>query len=183
LGGVFWRDDPPAYYATTVGRLTLDDELSASGRLVMTAAAADSGVYLGWFNAASKTNRGSKDREVTQTNTLAIAIEGPSRVGHFFRAACWNVNGQGVLQDRGPILAPDGKARRWSLRYSATAAGGRGAITVTLDNEKASIELPAGVRERGASFDHFGFFNFQPDGHYVEIFVDDLEFSARGPER
>lgn len=183
LGGVFWRDDPPAYYATAIGKLTLDDELFAAGRLVMTAAAADSGVYLGWFNAASKTNRGVKDREVTQTNALAIAIEGPSRVGHFFRAACWNSTGQGMLQDRGPILAPNEKARRWSLRYSPIAAGGRGEISVTLDSEKTSIELRPGMRERGASFDHFGFFNFQPDGHYVEIFVDDLEFSTRAQQR
>jgi hypothetical protein len=70
----------------------------------------------------------------------------------------------------------------WSLRYSPSAAGGRGEITVTFDGEKTSIALLEGMRERSAAFDHFGFFNFQPDGHYVQVFVDDLEFSTR-PER
>ncbi|HEY6227703.1 MAG TPA: hypothetical protein VI282_11330 [Verrucomicrobiae bacterium] len=179
LGGVFWRDDPPSFYATSVGKLTLDDELFASGRIALSRGATDSGVYFGWFNAASKTNRGARDREITQTNSLAIAIEGPSRIGHYFRAACWDANGKGVLQNSGPILLPDSKARQWSLRYSPRAARGRGQITVTLDDEKTAIDLPEGMRERGATFDHFGFFNFQPDGHYVEVFVDDLVFSTR----
>jgi hypothetical protein len=179
IGGVFWRDDPPAFFATPVGKLTLDDELHASGRIIMTAAAADSGVYLGWFNAASKTNRPPRDRTITQTNALAIAIEGPSRIGHYFRAAAWNAAGQGILQDEGPVIQPDNQLRTFSLDYSPNAAAGRGQITVTLDADKISITLPEHMRQNSATFDHFGFFNFQPDGHYVKIFLDDLEFTSR----
>lgn len=179
IGGVFWRDDPPAYYGTSCGKLTLEDELFASGRIVMLDAATDSGVYFGWFDVASKTNRPARDRTITQTNALAIAIEGPSRIGHYFRAAFWNSAGQGVLQAEGPVLLPDAKSRPWTLRYSPQGADGRGEITVSLGDEKTSVALPEGVRKVGAVFDHFGFFNFQPDGHYVKVFVDDLEFSAR----
>jgi hypothetical protein len=182
IGGVFWRDDPPAFYATPSGKLTLEDELHASGRIVMTAAAADSGVYFGWFNAGSKTNRPARDRTITQTNTLAIAIEGPSRVGHYFRAASWNSVGQGIIQDSGPVLPPDGQRRRWSFDYAPAGANGRGELTVTLGNERTSVALPEGMRAGRATFDHFGFLNFQPDGHYVKVFLDDLEFSARGGE-
>ena len=179
LGGVFWRDDPPAFLATPIGGLTLDEELYAAGRIVMTGAAADSGVYLGWFNAASKTNRSGRDRQVTQTNALAVAIEGPSRTGHFFRAACWDAIGKGVLQGQGPILAPDGKPRNWSLQYTPKNSAGHSQITITLDDQKSSIELPDEVRRHGAVFTHFGFFNFQPDGHYLNVLIDDLEYSTR----
>ena len=179
IGGVFWRDDPPAFFATPTGPLSLDDELFAAGRIVMTSAAADSGVYLGWFNAASKTNRSARDREIAQTNSLAVVIEGPSQIGHYFRAAAWDSTGHGVMQNDGPVLPPDSKPRRWSLRYSPKGAAGRGQITITLDSARTSIDLPANMREQGATFDHFGFFNFQPDGHYVEVFIDDLEYSAR----
>lgn len=175
FGGVFWRDDPPAFCATAIRRVSLEDELFASGQIRLTAAATDSGVYFGWFNAASKTNRGPRDQNITQTNSLAIAIEGPSRVGQYFRAATWNSKGIGVLQSTGPLIPADSKPRRWSLRYSPQ---GRGRVTVTLDEQSTSLELPEGMREQGAIFDHFGFFNFQPDGHYVRVFVDDLEFSA-----
>jgi hypothetical protein len=178
IGGVFWRDDPPAFYAAPIGKLSLDNELFAAGRIVMTGAAADSGVYIGWFNAASKTNRSVHDRSITQTNSLAIAIEGPSQVGHYFRAAAWNSAGEGILQLHGPVIGPDSKPRRWSLRYSPQGADGRGLITVTLDAAQTSIALPDRMRQKGAEFDHFGFFNFQPDGHYVQIFIDDLEYSA-----
>lgn len=181
IGGVFWRDDPPAFYATSCGPLTLEDELFASGRIVLADAATDSGVYFGWFNATSKTNRPARDRTITQTNALVIAIEGPSRIGHYFRAAFWNSAGQGILQSEGPVLPPDGKPRLWSLHYVPTAANGRGEITIILGDETTSVALPDGVRKSGAIFDHFGFLNFQPDGHYVKVFIDDLEFSARNP--
>ena len=83
------------------------------------------------------------------------------------------------MQNQGPVLPPDSKPRRWSLRYSPKAAAGRGQITITLDSAQTSIDLPHNMRQYGATFDHFGFFNFQPDGHYVEVFIDDLEYSAR----
>jgi len=41
------------------------------------------------------------------------------------------------------------------------------------------MDLEAGHRARGASFDRFGLFNMQTGGHFVEVWIDDLVFRAR----
>ena len=66
-------DEKPSYYAAPAGTLTLDDELIATGRLSLHRAASDSGVYLGWLNAAAKQAKLTPDHEVRQTNYLAVA--------------------------------------------------------------------------------------------------------------
>ena len=79
IGGIIWRDKRPAYFADKTGRLTLDDELFASGKLAFNNAGSDSGVYFGWFDSASKTNKASPRSRAPQQNILAVLIEGPSR--------------------------------------------------------------------------------------------------------
>ena len=179
LGGIIWRDEKPAYYADRVGPLTLDDELSASGTLALTKAGSDSGVYLGWFNAADKKGKDVPEHQAPQENLLGLLIEGPSRVGHYVRPAYRTSGGAGGIPDAGPILRPDGRVHRWSIRYSPREAGGRGRVTVTLDGHARSLDLAPGHRARGAAFDRFGLFNHQSGGHMVEIYLDDLTYTAR----
>jgi hypothetical protein len=81
ISGVIWRDEKPAYYASKVGLLTLADELFASGKIAFNGAGSDSGVYLGWFNSLSKTNKTTSDPQEPQTNILAVLLEGPSSDG------------------------------------------------------------------------------------------------------
>jgi hypothetical protein len=178
IGGLFWRDEPPWFLARPVGQLSLEQELSASGRIVMTGSSADSAVYLGWFEAEAKTNRTPAEYRAPARNQLALLIEGPSRVGHYIRPVCADRTGSVFRQDRGPVILPDGKPHEWSLRYNPSGANGRGEITCRLDDREQTVALPDGLRQCGAVLDHFGFFNFQPDGAWLEVYVDDLSFTA-----
>jgi len=179
-----WRDPQPAYYADPISTVTLDDKLHAEGRLAFTGAT-DGGVFLGWFNAAAKRAKTDPDKahkgqvERPQTSYLAIGIDGPSRIGFYFHpaysAAKEGLDGRAEI---GPIIVPDGRPRRWMLDYDPAAAGGRGHITVTLDDEKVELELKPEARKSGASFDRFGFFNGQTGGHFVKVFIDDVRYSG-----
>jgi hypothetical protein len=121
----------PASYASKVGPLTLEDELFASGRIAFNGAGSDSGVYLGWFNSNSKTNKTTSDHVQPQANVLAVLLEGPSRIGHYFRAAYATAKGEGMIQDSGPIIRPDVRAHQWSIHYLPKS----GTIDVRLDDE------------------------------------------------
>lgn len=182
IGGLVWRDERPAYYAARLGPLSLEDELHASGRLVFMGAGSDSGVYLGWFDAASKRREeeaARRGRQETQRNLLAILIEGPSRVGHYFRPAYRTGDGAGRASDVGPPIKPDGRPHRWSLDYFPEKAGGRGRIVVTLDGRAQTLDLEPEHRRRGARFDRFGLFTFPEGGHHVRLYLDELSYTAQ----
>jgi hypothetical protein len=175
IGGIIWRDVKPAYYGAKTTPLTLDDELVASGTFAFHGAASDSGVYLGWFNAETKKDSTVKETQVSR-NILAILVEGPSRVGHYFRPEVRTANGSGAAAGEGPVIRPDGKSHRWQLRY-APVTDGSGRVTVTFDGAEQSIILTPEDRRAGATFDRFGIFNLQTGGHFVDIAVDDLRFT------
>jgi hypothetical protein len=176
IGGIIWRDEKPAYYAALVGPLTFEDQLTASGRIAFNGAGSDSAVYLGWFNSASKTNKTAADHEVPQSSILAVLLEGPSDVGHYFRPAYATARGRGMIQDRGPIIRPDGRAHHWSLRYSPQSRQ----ITVQLDGETRTLSIDPGHQREGAIFDRFGLFNLQVGGHFVDVALDDLTYTSKG---
>lgn len=123
IGGLVWRDEQPAYYAGSVGPLTLGDSFSAAGRLAFTGAGSDSGVYVGWFDSASKRASADAKEDHAQKNFLAIMIEGPSRIGHYFRPAYRCSDGRGTAPEDGPIIRPDGQVHDWAIRHDAGAAG------------------------------------------------------------
>lgn len=184
IGGIVFRDERPSYYAAPAGRLTLDDELLATGRFSLNKAGSDSGVYIGWFNSATKQAKSQPDYELPQSNYLAVLIEGPSRQGHYFRPAYGASDGQGQIAGETsaagcawPLVHPDGRPHEFRMHYRPQAAEGHGAIEVTLDGAADSLELRPIERERGATFDRFGIFNLQAGGHAVEIYLDDLSFT------
>lgn len=180
VGGLIWRDEAPAYYAARTGPLTLEDELYASGKLVLTGAGADSGVYIGWFNAASKKkNKKTPDQQEPQQNLLGVLIEGPSRIGHYFGPIYRTADGTGNSDTTGPLIKPDGRAHKWSLHYRPEKAAGRGQLVVTLDGSVQTLDLEPGHRRRGATFDRFGLFNVQAGGHHMQIYLDDLSYTAQ----
>ena len=181
IGGIIWRDERPAYYADRIGRLTLQDELFASGKVCFSNAGSDSGVYLGWFDSASKTNKALSDGKAPQQNILAVLIEGPSRIGHYFRPAFRDRNGNGSTPKTGPIIRPDGQTHSWALRYLPSAGDGQGQITVKFDGQQQTIALKAEHRKAGAVFDRFGLFNLQNGGQYVEVSLDNLAYTAASP--
>jgi hypothetical protein len=178
IGGLVWRDERPAYYADRVGPLSLDDRLSASGKVAFTAAGSDSAVYVGWFDSASKRADVSGRTGYPQKNFLGVMVEGPSRIGHYFRPAYGCSDGEGAFPGDGPVIRPDGQAHDWSIGYDPAAAGGNGRITVTFDGKDQAFDLRPGDRRRGATFDRFGVFNLQRGGNHVVIYLDDLAYTA-----
>lgn len=183
MGGIFFRDEAPAYYADRIGRKTLDDELFASGKIVMRSAGADSGVMLGWFDGDRKRKKYTPQHQQPQTDLLGVVIEGPSRVGHYFRAAYSTSHGtyraptlEGTDRQR-PILLPNDAVHEWSIHYRPLINSGHGQIDVRFDGKKHSLPLEPGHRAENARFDRFGIFNIQDGGHHVELYLDDLIYT------
>ncbi len=186
IGGIVFRDEQPTYYAARVGRLTLDDELQASGKLALRMAASDSGVYLGWFNAESKQSKSTPDYESPQNNFLGVLIEGPSRAGHYFRPAYGCSAGRGQIAgeksasgESWPVIFPNGASHAWALHYRPEAAGAGGQIEITFDGHTDVLDLKPGDRAAGAMFNRFGIFNMQSGGHGVDIYLDDVSYTRR----
>ncbi len=190
IGGIIFRDEKPSYYGAPVAELSLDDRLAASGKLAFLAAGSDSGVLLGFFNSRFKRANAIPDHKQKQPDYLAIMIEGPSRVGHYFRAAYVSTNREGAAPTEDPltgeprpVIKPDGRSHNWSLDYSPTAAKGAGRITVTLDGETHSLDLQPAHRQAGATFDRFGLFNIQAGGHHIQLYVDDVSLTTGNGDR
>ncbi|MBI5397116.1 MAG: hypothetical protein HZA91_17600 [Verrucomicrobia bacterium] len=171
IGGIVWRSTF-ASYADKVGPLTLDQPLVARGRVAFTAADPDSGVYFGWFNSAAK-DAAKRDFR----NFIGVQVAGPTRVGHYFRPTLATAKGSKAVPEKGPLLRPDGAPHTWTFAYDP----GRGAITVTLDNETATLNLRDKVRGEGAQLDRFGLLSPGIGGSKVKIWLDDLEYSASAP--
>jgi hypothetical protein len=185
LGGVIFRDEQPAYYASRTGPLTLETELFASGTVAFLHAGSDSGVCIGWFNSKEKRGKTSPEHVERQKNRLAIMIEGPSRAGHYFRPVYATSAGAGSYGQQDsltgkppPIIRPDGAVHRWTMHYAPNGAAGNGRITVTLDGKTHTVDLEPGHNAENALFDRFGLFNIQAGGHHVEIYFDDIRYTA-----
>jgi hypothetical protein len=173
IGGVFWRGGKYSYYADRVGPLTLAGRLEASGKVVLKSGAPDSDVFLGWFNSANK------DKPPTQAgHFLGVHVGGPTRVGHYFHPSLATASGTRAQAKRGPVLVP-GKVYEWSLVYDPSAAGGNGAIQVTLGKESVTLALRKGIKAQGAGFDRFGLFTPAVGGQIVRLYLDDLKYTAR----
>jgi hypothetical protein len=174
LGGTFWRTESPfAYYADRIGPLTLHDPLQASGQVAFTLGAPDSDIYIGWFQSTDREGPASKF-----TNFAGIAIGGPTRVGHYFRPVYGTATGTRRHADRGPLLIPDGKPRRWSFTYDPAANEGKGEMRVTLDRESVTLSLPAGHKAQGARYDRFGVCIARAGGQRLRVYFDDLKYTV-----
>ena len=178
IGGIIWRDERPAFYGAPIRPLTLEDPLSASGTITFRGAGSDSGVYVGFFDGNSKRNKLTPDHKAEPTNVLAIMIEGPSRVGHYFRAGYRNSQGHGMFESSGPTIKPDGKSHRWSVRYTPNAKDSDGQIVTTFDDQTQVTRVRKEHKTVGARFDHFGILNIQSGGQDVEIYLDELQFAG-----
>ena len=187
IGGIVFRDERPAYYAMPLGPLSLRDELRAEGLLSLVQAGSDSGVYLGWFDSATKRLNHTPEHSARQKNHLAVLLEGPSRVGHYFRPSYAAHDGNGLCP-RGdepqdgrtwPVIHPDGRSHRWRVHYRPAGMQGAARIEVMLDDTSRSLELAPEHVQAGATFDRFGLFNVQSGGHHVELYIDDVVVTRR----
>ena len=177
VGGLIWRADErkpeqAGYYADRIGHLTMDDILEAAGKVAMLRASADSAVLIGWFN--SQTHIGAPPK-----NFVGIMVEGPSRIGHYFRPVYANAEGQSESMKTGPVIKPSRTSHQWRLTYTPDANDENGQITVTFNNETISLNLKLGARADGVVFDRFGMLSFQWGGHFVDIYFDDISYTVQ----
>ncbi len=177
IGGLIWRADEripeqAGYYADRIGHLTMEDTLEASGKVAMLRASADSAALIGWFN--SETYIGAPP-----SNFVGIMVEGPSRIGHYFRPVYANAKGQYEIMETGPVIKPSRTSHQWRLAYAPDANNGDGQMTVTFNDETVSLNLKPGVRASGAVFDRFGMLSFQRGGHFVDIYFDDISYTVQ----
>jgi WD40 repeat protein len=173
LGGLLYGSPSfPGYYADKVGRLTLDDRLVASGKVAVTQYGSDGGSYFGWFD--------SRKRGDPPANVLGVFIDGPTSTGPRFRARLGSSDARlGLCRyETAPLIPPDGRSHTWKIEYLPHADGGRGRMTVWLDDEKDSFVVPEEVRKRGAGFDRFGLFVHENGGRSSKVYLDDLEYTA-----
>lgn len=207
LGGRSWRVQEPefkGYYGDDVGTLTLDDPLFASGSITFPRFSVDSGLHLGWFNAAEqgwppRNFVGAYLDSYTPTGRFITPMYGTSEARRaesqdnsgaaFFGAAAggWDL-----------LFYPDSRVYYWSLQYDPLALQGRGTVTVSLNAnsptpvlrfaphtswrfETRSITLPLqpGDRKRGAVMNRFGVFNMQDNnGKECLSYLDNLSYTT-----
>lgn len=177
IGGLIWRADPrdperSAFYADQIGHLTMDHALEASGKVTMIRASADSAVLIGWLNAETYIG-------APPSNFVGIMVEGPSRIGHYFRPVYANAEGQSEIMNTGPVIKPSSTSHQWRLSYTPDANSGNGQITVTFNDETVSLNLKSGIRKTGANFNRFGILTFQRGGHFVDIYLDDITYTVQ----
>lgn len=194
IGGVITRASQPAFYGLKIPKKTLDDKLSASGSFAVTDCHGGAAVAFGWYSIEG---RGAAGRPM---NTLALEFageqEGP-RLTIRLTAASNRAIGQKItpfVNDRkkvkGPgnrdfdAVQPDGTRYTWNLTYDPQANDGHGRIEFVVrgDGKKQQpwegkpvvIDVPAEVRQAGATFDHFGLLNGLKPGRSMTVYFDDL---------
>jgi len=164
LGGLIWRIESQAFYGDDVGVLTLDDAISASGRISVVQASSDSGLLFGWFNEA--------DRGWPPRNFLGIVVEGPSRVGHYFRLKYVGEHGDTGESEGNPFIFPDGAGHLWQVSYDPTNR----TFSANLDGDFIFTRVPQWLN---ATFNRFGMLNLQEGGHQMEAYLDDISYTSR----
>jgi hypothetical protein len=187
IGGRFWRVEADeaeyhGWYGDDAGALSLNERLFASGRIYFPRFSVDSGMHFGWFN--------HERQGWPPANFVGVYVDSLTSVGRIFtpmygtrRAALkerrsHEMIGAGHSSDYLQFV-PDGRPHRWTLLYEPEANGGAGAITLTLDDRKTTLNLAPGARAEGARIDRFGMFNMQDNnGKDCLVFLDDLTYTT-----
>jgi hypothetical protein len=167
IGGFVTPAAEPAYYAKPIPTMTLNDTLTASGRLVVAPSRgrdeSAGNTLIGFFNSDTI-------NEWRTPNTIAFRINGRGEEGfhvHVEYATCKWRAGAEFFGELDPAvgrkvarLFPSGDAvHSWSLHYDPTGNGGGGAITATFDGEPLVVHLSPGHKADGATFNRFGLLN------------------------
>jgi hypothetical protein len=156
VGGRINPAGEAAYYACRLPkRLSLDDPLSASGRIHVARGA--NHFLLGFFNAGTL-------NEWRTPNTLVVRINGRGEGFHAHLEYCtarWRADA-GVIGEIVPgqrVTAkeiPGGRAYEWKLSYDPKDAEGNGLLTFSLDDQTAVCKMLKEHRGDGVVFTHFG---------------------------
>lgn len=205
LGGIITRAAEPAFYADRIGHKTLNDELTASGTFALNKTSGGAGIFFGFFHGEQPGGSGRPigslglDFDFEQSGgRLAVRLITAKN------QSCGTFITPFIPGKYRPTSLHSGTRYTWQLHYDPQAAGGKGQITFTMhdDGRKPqepqatdlsaevqqeirrrypetttfTIDLPAGYKEQGTTFDHFGLINMMKPGGSAAIFFDDLEY-------
>lgn len=162
--------------------LTLNTPLYARGKICVIRSVTDSTASIGFYNSTSSLRSNPRQDQSIPMDYLGINIEGPSSEGFFYPVYRVHGDAAGALvrsAGKAPRIYPDRKVHDWTLSYEPAGAGGRGQITVRLDNHACTLALEPGAKSTGASFDRFGLCTPWIDGNSVTVFFDDLQYTCR----
>jgi hypothetical protein len=185
LGGQIFRGDcrypeRMACYGDRVGPLSLDKPLRASGKVAMTRGVTDSTVLFGFYNSMESMHSNPAQSDALPESVIGIHIEGPSRDGFHFYPVLRTKEGRGkhARPSESPTIYPNGRSHDWTFDYDPDAASRRGRITVTLDGKPSVVDLDAGDKTRGTTFDRFGIITPWIDGNSQDVYWDDIAYSV-----
>lgn len=185
IGGFMTPAAEPAYYAKRVPTASFKDRLTASGKLACTGRQFH--VLVGFFNSDTI-------NEWRTPNSIVLRLYGRGDVFYAYveyATGRWRAGGDspggfatiddpeaGKKQLRG--FAAAGAVHTWSLVYDPDGNGGRGSITVRIDEETAVCHLDSGHKQDEATFNRFGLLGIPK--HYDqggEIWLDDITINGQ----
>ncbi|MGI8603770.1 MAG: WD40 repeat domain-containing protein [Verrucomicrobiales bacterium] len=180
IGGLVFRGDGRyphmmAFYGDRLEELTLAKPLKASGKVSLRRAVSDSDILIGFFHSDHSLASGGSDAIGTPPDFLGVSIGGPSREGFMFVPSYRLHNTERKIAAQGPYLLPNGAPHDWTLEYSTGESGGT--LTVTLDNERATLAIPREHVVVGAHFNRFGIISPHTDGNGQHLYFDDLTYT------
>jgi hypothetical protein len=187
IGGTFWRTEPNdpihGYYADDVGTLTMDDPISFSGTIAFLKGGTDAGMFFGYFNAKNKMIEIDKSKGgeagAPLPSIMGFGIDGPTRIGYYYSSQLTPKDRARTSYGQGPVFVPDGKRHPFTFSYDPSASNGSGQIRFTLDGKEYVHNIDKEQRQSGFSVDRFGLMNVRRGGKYVEIYIDDISYTAR----
>jgi hypothetical protein len=157
-GGNFVRDTNLSYYADiTVGPLTLNDYIYASGTLDIAPPSENAAFDICYFN--------TNNANAVSDNMLGVGLADDGSSGYPYSrisAAFGDANAGANLNDEvfGAELLEPGIPVPWSFNYDPTAGTGYGELTLIYNEEGTeytnTISLTAAERSSGATFNAFG---------------------------
>jgi hypothetical protein len=198
IGGTIWRSSAPATYADAIAPKTLHDRLSASGSFALTASSGSSGAFFGWFNAHPS--------DGGRQNSLGIRFAGEGSGARLTlqlvtakNQACGTKVTPWIVDKTKPIgagrkvrptsIRNDGTRYTWKLDYDPAGNNGNGQMQFAIRDNRAeqetfedkafTVDLLAGYKDHGTTFDRFGFATSARPGNAMTIYFDDLDYNGK----
>jgi hypothetical protein len=198
LGGKVTRASKPAYYAARIEPKTLNDRLSASGTFGLEKSGSGCALFFGWFNANQPGTSGRPP------NSLGLELGGEhsgcrlavhmlnsrnETTGTFItRFGRYRTPEEKAINRPTPIKA-DGTRYTWTLNYDPAGAEGLGQIKFMVkgngaapqdfEGKEFTVNLPAGFKQTGATFDRFGLMNGTKPGGFMTVAFDDVTYDGK----
>ena len=177
---------PIGFYAdTTIGDLTLEQPISASGRAYLGNVDFDGHVQLGFFDAKRLL---ADPLDFGAEMGFRIAEPGGDVAPNFRWGYTFSTDSGANVGENNAFVdgIPDGEAVDFSIHYEPTGGTGFGSFTLAIGEEEPfDFDLDENQRAEGGTFTGFGVFtgphHTGADCRSLEMFIDDVTYtSARG---